>query len=88
MSGGYYNYAHGRVRDLADSIRGDVDAIDDDRIRNAMSFIADLLVIAADAAHNAEWLMSDDIGGEAMLVGVNNVKAKLKELVGIHEPRE
>lgn len=88
MSGGHYDYEFGRVRDLSVDIRSDADVIDDDRIRDAMRFTADVLAIASDAAYHAEWLMSDDISGEAMLAGVNTAKDKFKALLQQHESTE
>lgn len=78
MSGGHYDYAYGRVRDLADAIYGDAEkhsqaytdvygnafeAYPTD-VLDAMRRCADALSAASDAAKDVEWFMSGDHGDE------------------------
>lgn len=81
MSGGHYDYAYGRVRDLADAIYGDVEkhskAFTDDygetitafpqAVLDAMRRCAAALEDAATAARDVEWLMSGDYGEDSFL---------------------
>jgi hypothetical protein len=81
MSGGHYDYAYGRVRDLADAIYSDVQKhsktfIDDygetvtafpQAVLDAMRRCAAALEAAATAARDVEWLMSGDYGEDSFL---------------------
>lgn len=92
MSGKHYDYAFGRVRDLADAIYGDVEkhsrVFTDDygetiqafpkTVLDAMRRCAAALEGAATAARDVEWFMSGDYGEESFL---NATKAwKIPEL--------
>lgn len=96
MSGGSYNYAYGRIRDLADSIHGDINKFstrrpsgyDDEMIEplpapclDAMRFVAGLLEIASEAAHDVEWMMSGDTGDDTLVRDVETAKQRLLALV-------
>jgi hypothetical protein len=81
MSGGRYDYAFGRIQDLADAIYGDVERhskpCDDgyfdaeppypQAVLDAMTRCAKTLEAASEAARDVEWFMSGDYGGETLL---------------------
>lgn len=98
MSGGHYDYAYGRIRDLADAIWGDINKcstkrkgyFDDEFIDplpaeclDAMRFVAGLLEIASDAAHDVEWMMSGDTGDDTLVRDVEAAKRKLNDLMKV-----
>ena len=86
MSGGHYDYAFGRVRDLADEIYRDVEKLSVSRtndwgetlepppeaVLDAMRRCAAALEVVAEAARDVEWYMSGDHGDETL---VNIAKA-------------
>ena len=79
MSGGHYDYAYSRVRDLAESIREDVTKHSVPPaypipVREAMSRCRLALEDAADAARDVEWFMSGDDGEETFLEAVREWK--------------
>lgn len=98
MSGGHYDYSYGRIRDLADAIHGDINkcstpresGYDNEFIEplpaeclDAMRFVAGLLEIASDAAHDVEWMMSDDTGPDTLVRDVAAAKKKLSDLMKV-----
>ena len=88
MSGGYYDYAFGRVRDLADSIYGDIESLSTQTrndygeivdakppaVLEAMRRCASALENASIAARDVEWYMSHDYGDETLLEAVKEWK--------------
>jgi alpha/beta superfamily hydrolase len=71
MSGGHYDYAFGRISDLADAIRNDAVAHEANSsvsrdIVCHMRFVADELDRLAEAAHDIEWFESGDYSEETL----------------------
>ena len=81
MSGGHYDYAFGRVRDLADAIYDDIASLSTQTcndygeimdakppaVLEAMKRCASALENASVAARDVEWYMSYDYGDETLL---------------------
>lgn len=96
MSGGHYNRAYSEIRDLADRIYGDVTLYSQSRKGTFsddvyeplpastladMRFVAQLLEIASDAAHDVEWMMSGDTGEDAFGRDVEVIRGRLMDLL-------
>ena len=71
MSGGSYDYAYHKVRDLGESIR------DQDKNPRRAAFAA-LMLLAAEAAHDIEWVDSCDYGPGDENAAIDKVLAFLK----------
>jgi hypothetical protein len=80
MSGGHYDYAYGRIQDLAAAIKSDCakyekagadrhgweyEAMPSDILAH-MAWVAEQLELLAQAAHDIEWLMSSDYGDDTL----------------------
>ena len=69
MSGGHYDYAFGRVRDLADAIYDDVASLSrSPAVLEAMKRCASALENTSIAARDVEWYMSHDGYGDETLL--------------------
>lgn len=69
MSGGHYDYLYSRMNDLANAIRldsGNPEREMPDDIRLHMDWLAEEIEKLAEAAHDVEWLMSDDYGYDTL----------------------
>lgn len=80
MSGGHYDYAFYRIRDLCVKIQYDITTCEiggkdeygwerykcPDDILEHMQFIHDSLLALADAAHDIEWYVSGDYGDDCL----------------------
>jgi hypothetical protein len=70
MSGGHYDHAYGRVRDLADNIKRDADGneyVDTKLVKSRFLLAALMLEVASQMAYECEWFMSGDTGDDTFI---------------------
>jgi coproporphyrinogen III oxidase len=79
MSGGTYDYAYGRIRDLADAIEGDLTNSRLIPCSDAVAFAVDVLRLASEIGHDVEWFASGDTSAEQLETQATDWHRRLHE---------